>query len=95
MYAFFLDITQAGRHRVEVSAPFFLVFFIFVSHLICKINLIPRYLWCLDSRVASTSNTESVGPGSISGGRVLNFFSFSFFSSFQSRMIYQNKSVTL
>ena len=31
-------ITRAVRHRVEVSAPFFLAFFLFVSHLICKIS---------------------------------------------------------
>ena len=60
-------IAQAGRHRVEVSAPFFFYFYFlfFVSHLMCKINLSPHYLWCLNSRVVSTSDSESVGPDSI------------------------------
>ena len=45
-----------------------------MSHLTCKINLSPHYLWCPDDRVVSTSDSESVGLGSIPGGRVSNFF---------------------
>ena len=53
---------------------------------------------CIDGKVVSTSDPESVGPGSIPGGRKSFFFSFflleviKIFSSFQSRVIYQNKS---
>ena len=62
---------------------------------------------CIAYSVVSMSDSESVGPGSIPGGRKLNFFSpffllevingffLLFFSSFQSRMIYQNKSEKL
>ena len=57
----------------------FLVFF--VSYLICKINLNPCYLWCLDGRVVSMSGSESVGPCSIARGRVLNFSFYFLFSS--------------
>ena len=56
------------------------------------------YAICIDG-VVSTSDSESVCPGSIPGGRKLNFFSLFFLlevifflSSFQSQMIYQNKS---
>ena len=59
--------------------------FFFVSHLRCKINLSPRYLRCLDTRVVRTLHSESVRPGSIPSGRLLNFFLFfSFFSSSES-----------
>ena len=62
-------IIQAGRYRVEVSAPFFFIFIFlfFVSNLICKINLSPRYSRCLDSRVVSTSGSEAVGACSSPG----------------------------
>ena len=64
---------------------------------------------CIDGGVVSTSDSESVGPGSIRGGRISNFFFLFFFffllevitfllfffSLFQSRMIYQNKSEKL
>ena len=52
---------------------------------------------CIDGGVVSTSDSESVGPGSIPGGCISNFFSFFFllevitfllffFPLFQSRM---------
>ena len=59
------------------------------------------YAICING-VVSMSDSESVGPGSIPGGRKSNFFSLFFlleviifFSSFQSQMIYQNKSEKL
>ena len=73
-------ITRAGRHRVEVSA----LFLFFVLHLICEINLSPRYLYRLDIRVVSTSDSESVSPGSIPGRGVSNFFLFLFFLFYSS-----------
>ena len=36
---------------------------------------------CIDGRVVSTSDSESVGPGSIPGGRLSNIFSFFLFFS--------------
>ena len=101
-----------GQEGTDLRFGFvLLVFFTFIFrvHLICKINLSLRYFRCLDSGVVRTSVSESIGPGSIPGGRVSNFefffFSFSFFlevnnffsffSSFQSPMIYQNKSEKL
>ena len=72
-------------------------------HLICNINLPPRCLRRLDSRAFSMPGSEFVGPGSIPDGCISNFFPFFllenffsfFFSSFQSRMTYQNKSEKL
>ena len=76
-------ITLTGRHKVEVWAPLFLFLFVFfVSHLIEKINLSPRYLRLLHSRMDRTSDSESVCPGSIPGGHVSNFFFFSPFFLF-------------
>ena len=79
-----------------------------MSHLICKINLSPHYLRCLDSIVVSMSDLESDGPGLIPSGcyqtfflffplflPAVNVFSLVFFSSFQSRMMYHNKSEKL
>ena len=56
-----------------------LIFLFFVSHLICKISLSPRYLWCLDGWVVSTSNSKLVAQCSFPVGRVSIIFSFFFF----------------
>ena len=65
-------ITRAERHQVEVSAPFFCVTFLKMQDQFdLALFKASRY-----SRVVNTSNTKSVGPGSIPGGRVWNLFSF-------------------
>ena len=84
-------------------------YFFLLSHLICQPQSYVFWAWsrvkavCIDGREVSTSASESVGPGSITGGRKSDFFHFVFllevikffFSSFQRRMIYQNKSEKL
>ena len=41
----------------------------------------PALLKVFNSKVLSTSDLESVSPGSIPGGRISKFFFFSFFPS--------------
>ena len=79
-----LSFTRSGGSRVEDSvAPFFK--FLSLSRLICKPQSHVFWAWsrvnaiCIDGRVVSTSDSESVGPSSIPGGRKSNFFSFFFF----------------
>ena len=61
---------------------FLLFLFLSVSHLIMRESLACVWAWsrvktiCIDGRVVSMSDSESVGPGLIPGGRILNFFSF-------------------
>ena len=104
----------ATKLRKNVKAPSagccdsLLFLFLSLSRLICKPESHVFWAWsrintiCIDGRVVGTSDSESVGRGSIHGGRKSNFFppffsswSNFFFSSFQSRMIYQNKSEKL
>ena len=68
------------RHRVEILAPFFLLFLFFVYHFQNMHDQFePALLRWLNGRVASTSYFEFVGLGSIPGGRVSNVFFYSFF----------------
>ena len=61
-------------------------YFFLLSHLICQLQSYVFWAWsrvkavCIDGRVVSTSASESVGPGSITGGRKSNFFSLCFSS---------------
>ena len=78
-----------------------LVFVLFFAYGISCVKAI-----YIDGRIVCMSDSESVGPGSIPGRHISNFFLFFFFfllkvimlfslSLFQSRMIYQNKSQKL
>ena len=89
--------------RVEVSTQVFFIFILVAINMQASIAFILAWsrgtAMCIDGRVVSMSDTESVGPGSISVDANRTFFSLFFlevikffFSSFQSRMIYQNKS---
>ena len=40
----------------------------------CVLGLVTCQDLCIDGRAVSTSDSESVGPGSIPGGLILNFF---------------------
>ena len=81
----------SGRKcRVKVSAlrVFLLFLFLSVLHLNMQESFACFWAWsrvklkCIDGRVVSTSDSESVRPGSIPGGPISNFFSFfPFFSS--------------
>ena len=77
LYFNFLVLGPKGAELgFGLCSCFLFLFLLFVSHLLCKINLSRRCLWCLDSRVVSTSDPECFGPGSILGSRVSNFFLF-------------------
>ena len=75
-------ITQAegATLRFWRCVLFLLFLFLSVSHLNRQAWLHVKAI-CIDGRVVSTSDSESVGPGSIPGGRISNFFSFFLFSS--------------
>ena len=70
--------------RVNVSA-LRLFLLLSVSHLNMQESFACVWAWsrvksiCIDGGVISMSDSESVGPGSIPGGPISNFFSFFFF----------------
>ena len=85
---------KGTKFRFQHYLYFFLVTLNMQASVACVLGLVMCQSHMHRWRAVSTLYPESVGPGSISGGRksiLLEVISF-FPSSFQSRMIYQNKS---